>query len=77
MKVAVSIPDPIFTEAEVLAVRLKTSRSDVYTQALAAFVKAQNIDVTEQINAVVDAVGADESDFYRRAARRVAERNEW
>jgi predicted transcriptional regulator len=77
MKVAVSIPDSIFTEADALAARLKTSRSDVYAQALAAFVKAQNMDVTAQINAAVDAIGTEETDFYRRAARRVAERTEW
>ena len=34
MKVAVSIPDPIFAEAETLAKRFKTSRSKLYGRAL-------------------------------------------
>ena len=38
MKVAVSIPDPIFMEAEAVARRLKLSRSKVYARALGEFV---------------------------------------
>jgi hypothetical protein len=38
MKVAVSIPGPVFADAERLAKRLKASRSEVYARALKAFV---------------------------------------
>jgi metal-responsive CopG/Arc/MetJ family transcriptional regulator len=78
MKVAVSIPDRVFAEAERLAVHLKTSRSALYARALAAFVGNHAQDrVTEKMNAVVDAVGASSDPFSRAAARRVFERVEW
>ncbi len=39
MKTAISIPDPIFEEAEGLAKRLGVSRSELYAKAVAAFVE--------------------------------------
>jgi len=57
MKTAVSIPDDIFNEAETLAKELKTSRSDVYARALAAFVGDHSADrVTQAMNAALDIV---------------------
>ena len=41
MKVAISVPDRIFEQAELVAKRLGVSRSRVYTQALEEFVKKQ------------------------------------
>lgn len=38
MKTAISIPEPIFRSAEVLAKRLKMSRSQLYAKAVAEFV---------------------------------------
>ena len=40
MKTAISIPDPIFEEAEGLATRLGMSRSQLYATAVAQFVEA-------------------------------------
>lgn len=78
MKVAVSIPDPIFEDAEALAQRFKTSRSDLYARALGAFVAAHAPDlVTQAVNAVVDEVGAEPDPFTKTAARRALERVEW
>ena len=78
MKVAVSIPDRVFNEAERLAGLLKTSRSELYARALAAFVGNHADDsVTEKMNAVVDAVGMAPDPFSRAAARHVLERVEW
>jgi len=78
MKVAVSIPDPVFEEAERLAAHLKTSRSELYARALAAYVGDRAPDrVTEAMDAVVDAVGGSADGFSRAAARRVFERVEW
>ena len=78
MKVAVSIPDRVFQEAERLALHLKTSRSELYARALAAFVGNHDQDrVTERMNAAVDAVGASSDPFSRAASRRVFERVEW
>ena len=78
MKVAVSIPDDIFVDAEKLTEALGTSRSDVYARALAAFVDDHVPDkVTQAINEVVDAVGSAPDDFAKAAARRALERSEW
>ena len=53
MKTAISIPDPVFEEAEELARRLGTSRSALYTRALAAFLEAHRTeDVTARMNRV-------------------------
>ena len=78
MKVAVSIPDDIFADAETLTRRLGTSRSDVYARALAAFVDEHEPDkVTKAMNAAVDAVGERASEFSTQAARRVFDRVDW
>ena len=78
MKVAVSSPDDVFEEADELATRLKTSRSDVYARALAEFVGNHAPDrVTEAMDAVIDAVGEEPDAFSKAAARRVLDRVEW
>ena len=76
MKVAVSIPDPIFEEAEQLAKRLNTSRSALYAQALGRFVADYAPDsVTEAMNAAEDGPRADA--FTREAARRLLKFADW
>lgn len=40
MKTAISLPDPIFEEAEELAKRLGMSRSQLYATAVSQFVEA-------------------------------------
>lgn len=78
MKVAVSIPDPVFEEAERLAKRLKASRSEIYARALAAFVGTHSPDrVTKSLNETLDAVGPMSDGFVREAARRAFDRTEW
>ena len=78
MKTAVSIPDPVFEEAEQLAKRLKTSRSEIYARALAQFIGEHAPDrVREALNAVVEAVGAGSDDFVKQASRQAFERAEW
>jgi metal-responsive CopG/Arc/MetJ family transcriptional regulator len=53
MKVAISLPDPVFSAAEELAGRLRVSRSQLYAQAIAEYLgKRQDSLVTEQLNAV-------------------------
>ncbi|SFI36200.1 hypothetical protein SAMN05421753_108101 [Planctomicrobium piriforme] len=39
MKTAISIPDPVFLEAEDAARRLKMSRSELYTKAVKEFLE--------------------------------------
>lgn len=53
MKVAISLPDPVFTAAEKMASRLRVSRSQLYVLAIEEYLdKRQDSLVTEQLNAV-------------------------
>ena len=59
MKTAISVPDRIFAEADRLAKRLKKSRSQVYTEAVAEYVARHDEDqVTERVNAALDAIAS-------------------
>lgn len=42
MKTAISLPDPVFAEAEALAKQLGLSRSELYTKALQAYLRKYN-----------------------------------
>lgn len=78
MKVAVSIPDQVFAEAESLAEQMKASRSEIYSRALREFLGRHAPDrVTEQMNSVISEVGEKPDLFVRRAARRILQRVEW
>lgn len=53
MKVAISLPDPLFSAAEHLAEQLHVSRSQLYAQALSEFLeKRQDSVITQRLNAV-------------------------
>lgn len=53
MKVAISVPDPIFTAAERLASHTGKSRSQLYAEALARYLEVnQGSVITEQLNAI-------------------------
>ena len=78
MKVAVSIPDSVFSEAETLAKQLKASRSELYSRALQEFLGRHAPDrVTEQMNRAVASVGEGSDAFSQRAARRALKRVDW
>lgn len=78
MKAAVSIPDDVFEEADRLAQRLNTSRSQLYSRALKEFLARHAPDqVTETMNRVCDEVGEGSDEFGRRAARNVLKKSEW
>lgn len=78
MRTAVSIPDDVFEEAERLAGRMQTSRSQLYARALAEFVARHDEDrVTAAMDAVVDEVSAGVDEFTREAARQTLRRVEW
>lgn len=78
MKVAVSIPDAVFAEAELLAKRLNASRSEIYARALDAYVGNHMPDrVTAALDAMAEATGEGRDDFGRAAAQRVFDRVEW
>ena len=78
MKTAVSIPDEVFAKAERLARRMKKSRSELFSNALAEYVARHAPDhVTETMNKVCAEVGLQHEDFTSAASRRVLERTEW
>ena len=53
MKVAISVPDPIFRAADRAARRLRVPRSRFYARAVEAYLKQQDRpDITERLNAV-------------------------
>ncbi len=53
MKTAISIPDPIFQSAEIMAQQLAISRSELFTKAISEYIKAHKYqDVTESLNQV-------------------------
>jgi len=55
MKVSISIPDELFVDAERLAQRSKTTRSQFYARALAEFVARHDDDyLTELLNQAYD-----------------------
>jgi hypothetical protein len=56
MKVAISLPDPVFQAAEQLARRQHKPRSRLYAEAIAEYVDAHDSsDVTKRLNAVYGA----------------------
>ncbi len=53
MKTAISIPDPLFAAAERLAKQLGVSRSELFREALGAFLRDRSQEgVTEALNAI-------------------------
>ena len=53
MKVAISLPDPVFDAAELLAQELSMSRSQLYAKALSEFLQARSATaVTAKLNEV-------------------------
>jgi len=78
MKTTVAIPDDVFAEAERFAVKLRISRSHLYSRALQEFLARHAPDhLTEAMNRVVNEVGSEIDEFSRKAARRILERIEW
>jgi len=62
MKIAVSIPDPVFQSAEKLAARLGVSRSQLYARALASLVEQHSEDViTSKLNEIYGPEGEESS----------------
>jgi metal-responsive CopG/Arc/MetJ family transcriptional regulator len=78
MKIAVSVPDDVFHEAEELARRMKRSRSEVYSRALAEYVARHAPDrVTEAMDRALTEIGEPVDRFVRAASRRVLKRSDW
>lgn len=75
MKTAISVPDEVFHRVERHAARLHLSRSEFYARAAARWAdELENEDLTEQIDAALEAAGGEDRDvsraFFHEAARR-------
>jgi metal-responsive CopG/Arc/MetJ family transcriptional regulator len=78
MKAAVSIPDDVFADAERLAKRLRTSRSQLYSRALREYVSRHAPeDVTDALDQVCAAVDSRDAAVATAAGRRRLRRVEW
>lgn len=59
MKVAISVPDPVFDAAERMAKERRVPRSQVFSEALEEYVAKHNSSaVTAKLNAVYDGLGS-------------------
>ncbi len=78
MKAAVSIPDDLFADADRLASRFKTSRSQLYARALAEFLARHDDDsITEALNQTYALQHGDESGFVSKATASVLRKSQW
>lgn len=78
MKTAISLPDDVFHAAERHARRKGTSRSQLYAEAIAEYLRRHAPEeVTNAMNEVVDALDEPTDPFVAAAARRALERTEW
>lgn len=78
MKTAVSLPDRIFREAEALAARLGKSRSQLYAEAIAAYLARHDADgVTESLNRTIDSLDETLDAAVSAAAQDTLRRVEW
>lgn len=68
MKVAVSIPDPLFKSAERLAKKLKKPRSRLYAEALACYVRTQDPQtITDKLNEVYSKIDSGVDPAFEKA----------
>ncbi len=78
MKVAVSIPNEVFEDAEYLARRQGKSRSKLYADAIAEYVGAYRTEsITEQLNAVYDTESSTMDSALELAQYNALEKEDW
>jgi predicted transcriptional regulator len=78
MKTAVSIPDAVFADADRLAQRMRKSRSQLYSEALAEYLARHDPDaVTAAMDAVCEALDTRPGPLVTDAAHRVLRTSEW
>ena len=78
MKVAVSIPDPLFRDAERVSRRLRVPRSQLYARALEAYVRQQSgQELTARMNAALARVGSGREPGSENPGLEVLRREKW
>jgi metal-responsive CopG/Arc/MetJ family transcriptional regulator len=78
MKTAISLPDALYAEAERLARRLKKSRSQLYADAVAAYLQRHDTDaLTEAFDRAYAVVDPRPDPIVAVTATRMLARSEW
>lgn len=78
VKTAVSMPDDLFRSAEATARRLRVSRSELYANAIAEYLKRQQDNtITERLNEVYANCPAKLDSGLHRAQVKSLEKNAW
>lgn len=78
MKTAISLPDELFSAADVLAGELGVSRSQLYATALAEYVaKHRSSEITERLNRVYASEDSSLDPALRHLQARSIGREEW
>ena len=78
MKIAISVPDDVFEDAEYLARRQGKTRSKLYSDAIAEYVGAYRTEsITEQLNSVYENEKSKVNFSLEAAQYHVLEKEEW
>ena len=78
MKIAVSIPNPVFEAAERVSRRLRVPRSQLYARALQAYVKQHSgEEITARLNSVYGKLSSKPDPNIQAAALSVLRREKW
>jgi predicted transcriptional regulator len=78
VKTAVSLPDELFRQAEMIAKRLCVSRSRLYAQALEHFLtRSTSESVTDQLNAVYSEARVEVDPGLQRTQTKVLQQGPW
>lgn len=78
MKIAISVPDEVFEEAERTSKRLKQSRSRFYTKAVEHYLKeVGGKDITERLNAVYKDESSELDPVMEELSLEVLRREKW
>jgi len=78
MKVAISLPDPIFEAAEHLAQELHIPRSQLYAEALSAYLSTHSGSaVTSKLNAVYTAESSQVEPALAHAQLQIIDHEAW
>jgi metal-responsive CopG/Arc/MetJ family transcriptional regulator len=78
VKVTVSVPEPVFEAAERVSKRMRIPRSQLYSRAIAAFVRQHSgEDVTKALNAVYAKHASALDPAWEGASLEVLQREKW
>jgi len=78
VKVAVSIPDPLFEQAERVSHRMRIPRSQLYSRALQAFVRQHSgEEVTARMDAALEQIRASRDPEWEALGLEIVRRERW